>query len=69
MVLNHDHVAMFIRWAVPRTELVIGEAGPHPVWRVNISRIGKARLVGEGYVPWRYRKMSENPENQISGGG
>ena len=62
ILLNDKHVVLFVKWAVPDKELVAYEAGPYPVWRVSACGLSKAKLVKEGYAPWRYRKIMESPK-------
>lgn len=59
MLLNDKHVLLFAGWQ-KLGEVILGyEAGPIPVWRVNACGIPVAKLVKEGYAPWRYRGMAD----------
>jgi hypothetical protein len=57
ILLKAGHVILFEKWGKGGTEVVGYEAGPKPFWRVNACGILIARLVSEGYSPWRYREM------------
>lgn len=55
ILLNDRHVLLFKGWQNTGETILAYEAGPFPVWRVNSAAIGKAKLLKEGYAPWRYR--------------
>ena len=57
ILLKDGHVILFEKWNADRTEIIGYEAGPKPFWRVNACGTLKARLIWEGYHPWRYRYM------------
>lgn len=60
ILLNKQHVVLFVKWLVPGRELAAYEAGPFPVWRVNASGLMKDLLIKDGYRAWRYRGMAES---------
>ncbi len=67
ILLNDKHVLLFVRWLEPGKRLLFYEAGPYPVWRVNVSSLSKGKLLDEGYAPWRYRGISEKPAAAMPG--
>lgn len=61
ILLNHRHVVLFVKWIVPGKELAAYEAGPFPVWRVSACGLNAQILKKNGYAPWRYRGMWDEP--------
>ncbi len=59
ILLNDRHVVLFAKWAAPDTSLYAYQAGPLPVWRVNVAEIRKDYLLERGYQPWRYRGIRD----------
>jgi hypothetical protein len=59
ILLNHQHVVLFVKWTVPGKEIAAYEAGPYPVWKVSACGLIVAKLKENGYSPWRYRGMIE----------
>lgn len=59
ILLNHQHVVLFARWAEAGKSMYVYEAGPFPVWRVNAAEIKVQYLKDRGYAPWRYRNMRD----------
>ena len=59
ILLNDRHVVLFNKWSMPGKTMYVYEAGPFPVWRVNAAEIPVAKLLREGYSPWRYRGMRD----------
>ena len=59
ILLNHQHVVLFAKWAKPGTSVYVYEAGPFPFWRVNAAEIPVDYLVKRGYAPWRYRGIRD----------
>ncbi|MBC8127635.1 MAG: C40 family peptidase [Gloeobacteraceae cyanobacterium ES-bin-144] len=57
ILLNNQHVLLFVRWIEPGKVIGAYEAGPKPVWRVNACGIPVSKLKSEGYSPWRYQWM------------
>jgi hypothetical protein len=57
ILLNHQHVVLFAGWQDKGKSILGYEAGPIPVWRVNACGIPVAKLLREGYAPWRYAKI------------
>ena len=60
ILLNSRHVVLFEKWRIPGKELIAYEAGPFPVWKVSACGLNQAKLIGEGYDPWRYRRIRED---------
>ena len=54
IMLNNQHVLIFKEWSQNGNSMLVYEAGPYPVWRVNAARIPVKKLQAEGYWPWRY---------------
>jgi hypothetical protein len=61
ILLNHQHVVLFVRRNLPGREISGYEAGPYPVWKVSACGLSTAKLLKAGYAPWRYRGIVENP--------
>jgi hypothetical protein len=59
ILLNHQHVLLFSKWAVVGKEILAYQAGPFPVWRVSSCGLTVRQLLAEGYAPWRYRHMRD----------
>ena len=59
ILLNDRHVVLFNHWGKSRETVLVYEAGPFPVWRVNAAEIPVKKLLKEGYVPWRYRGIRD----------
>jgi len=59
ILLNDHHVVLFVKWSVPGREIAAYEAGSSPVWKVNARRFARAKLLKDGYSPWRYRGIHE----------
>lgn len=59
ILLNHRHVVLFSGWLDEGKSIAAYEAGGNPTWRVRACRLPVARLVREGYAPWRYRGMAD----------
>lgn len=59
ILLNHQHVVLFAKWAKPGKSVYVYEAGPYPVWRVNAAEIPVEYLLERGYSPWRYRGIRD----------
>lgn len=59
ILLNDRHVVLFAGWKAPGKEVFAYEAGPFPVWKVSARGLYVEKMVEEGYVPWRYRRMGE----------
>lgn len=57
ILLNNQHVLLFVKWTVPGREIAAYEAGPYPVWKVSACGLDPIKLRREGYAPWRYRRM------------
>jgi hypothetical protein len=60
ILLNRQHVVLFVKWLVPGRELLVYEANHFPVWRVNESALAIDLLVKDGYRAWRYRGIVES---------
>ena len=54
ILLNDKHVLIFKDWSHDMKSMLVYEAGPYPVWRVNAAEIPVKKLDTEGYVAWRY---------------
>ncbi len=54
ILLNDQHVLIFKEWSQSGESMLVYEAGPYPVWRVNAAEIPVKKLEREGYVPRRY---------------
>ena len=54
ILLNDKHVLIFKEWNQSGKSMLVYEAGPFPVWRVNAAEIPVKKLEAEGYWPWRY---------------
>lgn len=59
ILLNDRHVLIFKAWGKPGKSVLVYEAGPFPVWRVNAAEIRVEKLEREGYSPWRYRGIRD----------
>lgn len=59
ILLNDRHVLLFKAWSPSGDSLVIYEAGPYPVWRVNAAEIRRDKLEREGYAAWTYQGMCD----------
>lgn len=59
ILLASGHVVIFAGWTEPGRVLLMYEAGPYPVWRVNASRIRKETLLALDYTPWRYNHIRD----------
>lgn len=54
ILLNDKHVLIFKSWSEDMKSVLVYEAGPFPVWRVNAAEIPIRKLEVEGYHPRRY---------------
>ena len=54
ILLNDQHVLIFKEWSQDMRSMLVYEAGPYPVWRVNAAEIPVKKLEREGYVSRRY---------------
>jgi hypothetical protein len=54
IMLNDKHVLVFKQWSQDGKSMLVYEAGPYPVWRVNAAEISVKKLEVEGYWPRRY---------------
>ncbi|WP_193214765.1 hypothetical protein [Luteolibacter marinus] len=59
ILLNDRHVVLFAKHSSSRHSVLVYEAGPFPVWRVNAAEIPVAHLKQRGYQPWRYRGIRD----------
>lgn len=59
ILLNDRHVVLFANWSTPGKSVLVYEAGPFPVWRVNAAEIRKDHLLDGCYTPWRYRGIHD----------
>ena len=59
ILLNDQHVLIFKQWSQGGKSMLVYEAGPYPVWRVNAAEIPVKKLEAEGYWPWRYVGIRE----------
>lgn len=54
ILLNDQHVLIFKQWSQNGKSMLVYEAGPYPVWRVNAAEIPVKKLEKEGYSARRY---------------
>jgi len=54
ILLNDKHVLVFKQWSPDGKSMLVYEAGPYPVWRVNAAEIPMKKLEAEGYWARRY---------------
>jgi len=59
ILLNGQHVLIFKQWSRSGKSMLVYEAGPYPVWRVNAAEIPVEKLQREGYEGWRYRGIKD----------
>lgn len=59
ILLNDKHVLIFKEWSPDGKSVLIYEAGPYPLWRVNAAQIPVSKLEREGYSPWRYSRIRD----------
>ncbi len=59
ILLNDQHVLLFKEWSRSGESMLVYEAGPFPVWRVNAAEIPVKKLEREGYVPRRYQGIRD----------
>lgn len=59
ILLNDRHVVLFAKRSERGSTVLVYEAGPYPVWRVNAAEIPTDYLRERGYEPWRYRGIRD----------
>ena len=59
ILLNDRHVLIFKAWGETKKTVLVYEAGPYPVWRVNAAQINVEKLKRQNYSPWRYRNIRD----------
>lgn len=61
ILLNKQHVVLFAAWAKDRSEVIAYDVGPYPVWKASSFGMPKALMIADGYSPWRYRGIRDDP--------